>query len=367
MKIIKKILLDVILIILLFLISLSIGTTIKMQNPECVTCGANIASTIWISTVIALQPVIWATGIIKFHRFIIWFVAVFVGGILYTAGELFGSYLLTAGQSIGLKTGFLSNTLFYAVSLIISLFGIHYIKKKQSPSEKQINKLKIAIWVISILIASLCAVFVFEKTEVDTSYYNLRVEKDVERHTRLFLADLIKSHYGESLDTIYKHYSNNKGIITAEINMVKKGRHIAKKEKRFVELFGHRYDENNPLDKLEWQNLSEHDRNPSSIDYAQYMPSFLSEHLGMEKGFVEYLTEYKFKDFPVRDVNHTYYNFREKERQRVFGEDIEKEKVRQYILTAAVFFGMLSVTFLLLKFFGFAIEKVRSKKGNAFQ
>ena len=58
MVVFKKVVLDVVLVILLFIISLMFGTAIKIQNPDCVTCGANMSNTFWLASVLALQPVL---------------------------------------------------------------------------------------------------------------------------------------------------------------------------------------------------------------------------------------------------------------------------------------------------------------------
>jgi MFS family permease len=142
MSIFKKIVIDILFGFLFFLIALILATALKMQNPECATCGANISITIWWASMIALQPVLWTTGIKKKHRFLIWLIAVLIGGITYVILEIAGGILLSSGKTFGLSLGFYANSVFYLVSLIISLLGVRFTKRKsknQSPTEETEN------------------------------------------------------------------------------------------------------------------------------------------------------------------------------------------------------------------------------------
>jgi hypothetical protein len=83
MRFLKLITADVVFAALLFGASAVIAGIVKMQNPDCFTCGASVAVRFWFASVFALQPVIWVPGIKMSIRSLIWFVAVAAGSITY--------------------------------------------------------------------------------------------------------------------------------------------------------------------------------------------------------------------------------------------------------------------------------------------
>ena len=128
----KKVVLDVVLVILLFIISLMLETVIKIQNPDCVTCGANMSITFWLASVAALQPALWATGINKIPRILIWLVAVCIGAIAYIVLEFIAGLLFFSGIASALSLGVFANIGFSLLAFISSLIGVRIIKRKSS-------------------------------------------------------------------------------------------------------------------------------------------------------------------------------------------------------------------------------------------
>ena len=72
MGILKKIGLDVLIIVVLFVVAVFVAGAVSMANPSCVTCGANIATTFWFGAVLALQPVLWVANIRFVSRVLAW-------------------------------------------------------------------------------------------------------------------------------------------------------------------------------------------------------------------------------------------------------------------------------------------------------
>lgn len=127
---VRKILLDILLSGLLLVLSAVLAVPIKMQNPDCVTCAVIVANTFWFAFVIALQPVLWAVGISKRQRLLIWLAAVISGALIYFLLELVGDYLFSTGNSIGLTIGLYANIAFEIVALAISILGVKHTKSK---------------------------------------------------------------------------------------------------------------------------------------------------------------------------------------------------------------------------------------------
>ena len=129
MLIFKKILLDITLIILLLIFTPFIAAIIATLNPSCYTCGAQIAITLWLISISALQPVVWASDIGKIYRFLIWLVSFSLGVVSYLILELVATQMFLSGNAFGLNLGFYKNITSLFVALIVSLLGIHIVKK----------------------------------------------------------------------------------------------------------------------------------------------------------------------------------------------------------------------------------------------
>ncbi len=65
--------------VLLFVVAAFVAGQVAMANPDCLTCGANVALTFWIMAVGAHQPVLWAKAMPFRRRLIIWLTALAVG------------------------------------------------------------------------------------------------------------------------------------------------------------------------------------------------------------------------------------------------------------------------------------------------
>ena len=144
MPIFKKVMIDVLFAFIFFLIALMFATAVKLQNPDCVTCGANTSITFWSAAMLSLQPVLWTSGIKKMRRFLIWLIGVLTGGIMYIILETTGAVLLGSGKAIGLNPGFYANYVFYVAALIISLLAVRFTKRRTEnrSSTKQVENQK---------------------------------------------------------------------------------------------------------------------------------------------------------------------------------------------------------------------------------
>lgn len=138
MAILKKVLLDLGLALVLFLVAAVIAGIVKMQNPECYTCGANVGVTFWWAAFLALQPVLWAGGLTKRARVGIWSAAVGLGALAYLSLEALAASLFVSGNAgTGLSLGLAANSAFDLVALGLSIGGVVYLRKrtaKHNPS-----------------------------------------------------------------------------------------------------------------------------------------------------------------------------------------------------------------------------------------
>lgn len=130
MKIIKRILLDFLMIGLLFAFSVLLAGIISMNNPDCYTCGANIALTFFGASILSLQPVVWVSGLKKSKRFLIWFMAMIIGGGVYILLENVAGNLFLSGNSYALKLGLYANDAYYLLALLISILSVRYFKSR---------------------------------------------------------------------------------------------------------------------------------------------------------------------------------------------------------------------------------------------
>jgi hypothetical protein len=119
--ILKKMVLDVLLSVLLFLPAGALGVVLSRSRPDCYTCGASVGLTAWFALVAALQPAIWLAGVQRSKRFLAWTCAAVTGSVLYFAMEATAGFVLFGGSaSMGLVLGLASNYAFSLVALIVS-------------------------------------------------------------------------------------------------------------------------------------------------------------------------------------------------------------------------------------------------------
>lgn len=127
----KKLFLDINLIVVLFIPALFVGTVVKMNSPDCVTCGVTITTTLWFIGVLALQPVLWAKTLTSRSRVMAWGVSVAGGISVYLLAEAIGIGTFSAGAvSTGLSIGFLSNLLGQFAALFFSIAIVRKASKQ---------------------------------------------------------------------------------------------------------------------------------------------------------------------------------------------------------------------------------------------
>ena len=117
---IKKIILDILCVSLLFLCATLIAGLIKALNPSMFTGqAANIAVTFWFAASIALQPAIWMKNVRKWKRFLAWLLALLGGVVIYLLMEFAAVYFLLHGNISFIFLGFAANMAFMLVSPIL--------------------------------------------------------------------------------------------------------------------------------------------------------------------------------------------------------------------------------------------------------
>jgi hypothetical protein len=134
MAIAKKVGLDILIIALLSVLTVFVAGAISMAAPDCVTCGANIAGTFWFASVLALQPVVWATNIAFMSRLLAWVSALIAGAAVYLVLEGVAGFLLTRGSAtIALRLGYWANTAGVLACLFVSYWLVR-IKQRGARS-----------------------------------------------------------------------------------------------------------------------------------------------------------------------------------------------------------------------------------------
>jgi len=109
-QILKKVGLDFFFATLLFIVASFLGGVVNMENDDCVTCGATIATEFWSASVFALQPVLWVTSLKIGTRALIWLCSLIAGAIVYVLLEVAAMYLLSSGRaSVALQLGYIAN------------------------------------------------------------------------------------------------------------------------------------------------------------------------------------------------------------------------------------------------------------------
>lgn len=131
MHVLKKVCLDLLFAALLFLVGLFIATAVSMGNKDCITCGAHIATTFWYASMLALQPVLWATGLKLGTRGLVWLCSLIAGAVVYILLEVVGMTLLSSGRvSAGLQVGFLANTAGGLTAVSVSLAWVKSLRSR---------------------------------------------------------------------------------------------------------------------------------------------------------------------------------------------------------------------------------------------
>ena len=121
MRVLKKVGLDLLFAVLLFVVSVFLAGAVSMENKDCVTCGARIATDFWFASVLALQPVLWVTGLKFGTRSLIWLCSLIAGAIAYILLEAVGMALLSSGRaSAAIQVGHLANIAGVLTALAVS-------------------------------------------------------------------------------------------------------------------------------------------------------------------------------------------------------------------------------------------------------
>lgn len=87
------------------------GALMQSTRPDCVTCGANVAFTLWVIFVAALHPPIWSGDASRKKRSVAWFAGATAGVVIYLVTEAIAGLLLLQNLAAAASIGFVANML----------------------------------------------------------------------------------------------------------------------------------------------------------------------------------------------------------------------------------------------------------------
>lgn len=143
MSIPNKIAVDVLLSGLLLIPALLVATIVNASRSDCISCGSTIAITVWIASVLALQPVYWASRIPRLKRLTIWLFSLIAGLFLYVLLEILAGVTLAAGEiTNALAFGFSANLVGELSALAFSIIGVQRALNSQAqvPDRSPLSK-----------------------------------------------------------------------------------------------------------------------------------------------------------------------------------------------------------------------------------
>ena len=143
MPIAKKIAIDVLLSGLLLIPAVLVAAMVNTSRSDCISCGSTIAITVWIASVLALQPVYWASRISRLKRLTIWLLSVIAGLFLYVVVEILASAsLVVGGITNALTAGFVANLVGEFSALAFSILGVQRALNSQAqvPDRSALSK-----------------------------------------------------------------------------------------------------------------------------------------------------------------------------------------------------------------------------------
>jgi hypothetical protein len=133
-RILKKAGLDLLFATLLFVVAVFLAGAVSMENKDCVTCGARIATDFWFASVLALQPVLWVTSLKFGTHALIWLCSLIAGAIVYVLFGAAAMYLLSSGRaSVALQLGYVTNIAGVLTAFAVSLAWVKNRHRRTKP------------------------------------------------------------------------------------------------------------------------------------------------------------------------------------------------------------------------------------------
>ena len=118
--------------VLLFVPAAVLATLMNAASPQCMTCGANVATTFWLIGIGAYEPILWWNpAFSSWRRFGVWVTAVLIAMGCYFGLELIAVNLLWTGSGLAaVRLGFTANLVGLIAATGVSLTLVRYTSRR---------------------------------------------------------------------------------------------------------------------------------------------------------------------------------------------------------------------------------------------